>query len=871
MPNFSNRKIGNSFAAINKSYNIKTNHTHIKLSYPQFIKASLWILLILGHFSSFAQTTPVNADTLKLIPKKSGGMDVPVDYSADDSVILDLPNKKVYLYGNAKVHYEDINLDAGFIMVDFNTKEIVARPYKDSAGNLVHKPHFSDSKDQFTSDSLKYNFTNKRALVYNARTVQDDGFIYGQRTYKDEFNNTYIRNARYTTCNDTLHPHFYILTKKLKIIPKKQIVTGPANLVIAEVNTPLIIPFGFFPILKGQARGIIFPTYGESQTQGFFLRNLGYYLPVSKYFDLAVTGDFYFRGGFGVHVNSNYAKRYKFRGNVGFDYTKNKNVVNQTEFDITSNYMLKWFYNMDAKAHPGQFFSANIQYQSPDYNKVNSTQQQNIIQSQVTSNLNYRSSYLNNNLNLSTGLRIIQNLGREEVDLNFPELNLNVPRITPFENLNTKNKALKTIGLSYNGDFNSSVLMKQKNLGPAIGFEQNPQNINIFDSLRNNVVHSVPLTASIKLFQYFQLNPSISYTEYWYFKTQEKFWDTANDSLIVQQNNGFARASTLQGGLALNTQLFGMAQFRKGKLQAIRHVLTPNLSFNFRPNMETTQKGFRKVQKDTSGELESYSIYSNSGSGYPNGGKQAAIGFGINNNIEIKVRKLTDTGFVYKKIKLIEMLSISSSHNFLADSFKWSNLGFSGRSGLFNGKVNVNYNWTLDPYQYTTRRINKMVWDDKASLGRLTNAGLSLGTNFNPAARKPKVSSTATEQELLMINNYPQFFVDFSIPWSLNVNYNFVYTHTSPLVKKEFRQSVTFNGDIKLSSNWKIAYASGYDFNTKDVTVTKIDLFRDLHCWEFSFGWIPVGYFRSYTFNIRVKSSTLQDLKLSRRNFWFDN
>lgn len=835
------------------------------------VKTGMWIVLTFGQWIANAQSDTRKTDTLSIAPNTSGGMDFPIDYSADDSITLDLPGKKVYLYGNARVHYDDINLDAGYIMVDFNTRDIIARPFKDSTGNYTHKPHFADTKDQFTSDSMKYNFNNKHALVYNARTVQNDGFIYGEKTYKDETNQTYVRNARFTTCNDTTHPHFYILTKKLKIIPQKQVITGPANLVIAEVNTPLIIPFGFFPILKGQARGIIFPTYGENDNQGFFLRNLGYYIPVSKYFDLALTGDLFFRGGFGFHLNSNYARRYRFRGNLGFDYVRNRFIQNETQVTISNDYTLRWTYTMDQKARPGKNFSANVRYQSNNYNKNNSQQQQDIIQSTIQSTLNYSSSFLQNNLNMSTGLRIIQNIGREEVDLSFPELNLSVPRITPFGNLNIRNKGIKTIGLSYNGDVRNSVVMKQKNLGPAMGLENNPEGINIFDSLQNSIVHSIPLSASFKVFKYFQMNPGISYTEYWYFRSRLKYWDSVRDTLLSINENGFGRASMMNANVNLNTILFGMAQFKKGPVQAIRHVFTPSISVNFRPDMEVGSKGYRKVQVDTSGKTENYSIYSGNGSGYPSGGKQAALGFNLNNNLEMKLRRQTDTGMVSKKVKLIEMLNVSGAYNFLADSFGWSVLAFNGRSTLFNGKLAVNYNWSLDPYQFTTRRINRMVIADKASLGRLTNAGLSFGTNLNPQARKPKSSPGATEQELSMINNYPQHFVDFSIPWSLQLNYNFVYSHINPALKRDFNQSITFNGDLKLTENWKIAFASGYDFKNKELSVTKIDMFRDLHCWEFSFGWIPVGFLRSYTFTIRVKSSTLQDLKLNRRNFWFDN
>ncbi len=850
-------------------YNIITKKADKKLLPTCFTHVWLWIVLLVGQFEARAQSDSIRTDTLNL--KTKSGLELPVDYSADDSIRLDLQTKNVYLFGNAKVHYEDINLDAGYIIVNFNTKNIFASAYPDSSGKMVHRPHFEDGNDQFTSDSMKYNFDSKKALVYNARTTQGDGFVFGERSYKDPQNNTYVRNARYTTCSDSTHPHFYIIAKKFKIIPNKQVVTGPANLVLANINTPLVIPFGFFPLQKGQAKGLIFPTFNETQNRGFAIRNLGYYIPLNKYFDLATTGDYYFNGSFGVHLNSNYAKRYHFRGNFGIDFNHNKFGEAETGIRISDDYNIRWNYNLDAKAKPGQSFSANVNYQSPSFNRNNSIQQQSIIQSNVRSGVNYSTSFFKRSLNLSSSALINQNLTTEVVDISFPELSLNVPRITPFQNANTKSKALKSIGLSYNGNIRNSVFMKQKNLAPSLGIGSNPDRINIIDSLNNGMIHSIPLTASMKFLKYFQLNPNISYTEYWYLKTIHKTWDTLTKKIQTSQSIGFERASAVQGGLSVNTMIYGMAQFKRGRLQAIRHVVTPSINLSYQPNMQTFKGGFRTVQSDSLGNTQQYSIFSANGLGYPSGLKNATLGFNINNNLELKTRRQSDTGTVTKKIKIIEMLNVSAGRNFFADSFKWSQLNFSGRSSLFNGKVGLNYNWSLDPYKYHGRRLDQLMINDKKSIGRLTNFGMSLGTNLNPKARKEKTSKLATEQELTMINSYPQFYVDFSIPWSLNLNYNFSYSKPDPTSEKNINQSFTFNGDISLTSNWKIGFGSGYDFKTKELSVTKIDFFRDLHCWEFSFGWIPTGFRRSFDFTIRVKSSTLQDLKLNRRNFWYDN
>lgn len=830
---------------------------------PTFIHASLWILAVFAHLNIHAQTQP-KTDTLKL--NKNNDLEFPIEYNADDSVILDLPNKIVFLYGNAIIHYGDINLDAGFIKTNFDTKDIIAKPLYDSTGKPVHLPHFSDGKDQFTADSMKYNFATKKALVYNTRTTQGEGFVFGEKTYKDPKNNTYVKHAKYTTCNDSINPHFYIYAKKFKVIPNKQLVTGPANLIIAGINTPLFIPFGFFPLQKGQKRGIILPNYGETQDRGFFLRNFGYYMPLGKYFDLSATADFYFRGSFGIHLNSNYIKRYKFRGNFAFDFNHNKFGEAEKGILISDDYKINWNYSMDAKAHPGHFFNASVNYQSPKYNRNNTFQQQTIAISTIQSSINYRTSFFNNNFNISSGARVIQNLGTEMVDLSFPELNLNVPRITPFARFNIKNQTLKTFGFSYNMDLKNSLVMKQYNITPILGIEDNKTGMKLLDSLRSSMIHSIPLSASFKLIKYFQLNPSFNYNEFWYFKTNTLSWDTIGDSLTNAIKNEFNRGYMFSSGISLSTQLFGLAQFKKGKLQAIRHVLIPSLSFDLSPNFETKANGYYSVQTDTSGMIEKISKYAGTGSAIPTGSSRASVGFNVGNNLEMKWRKTTDTGNVVKKIKIIETLNISGAYNFKADSFNLSYLNLNGRSSVLNGKVNINYNCLIDPYKYTSRRINEY-----NGLGRMVSAGISLGTNLNPQAAKKKASQYATEQELNQINSFPQNYIDFNIPWSLQLSYNLSYNHSNPNVAKDLRQSFTFNGDIKLSQFWKIGFASGYDFKTKDLALTRIDFYRDLHCWEFSLGWIPVGFMRSYDFTIRVKSSTLQDLKLTRRNFWFDN
>lgn len=810
------------------------------------------------------------SDTLdgkgKVFRKSKDALESKVTYKSSDSIFFDLKAKQVHLFGKAKLEYEGMVLEADYILMDFNKREVSAKHGFDSAGNKKGIPVFTEAGKSYEADMMTYNFETKKGVSQGVITTEDDGFVYGEKVLKDSSGEIYVKNARYTTCDDP-DPHFHISAKKFKIIPKKQVVTGPANLVVAGVRTPLIIPFGFFPIKSKQTKGILFPTYGETQDRGFFLRDFGYYTPVNDYMDLALLGTFYFRGSWGITAKTNYKKRYRYNGNLLFSYNLNEfGEPESPTYSESGDVNLHWTFTQDAKAKPGRSFNANVNYVSSNYLKNNSFQVNDIARSNINSSIGYNKTFLNGKINLGANGRMDQNVQTQTVNVSLPSLTLSASRFMPFEQRATSKQILKNLGLSYQGNMENRVQMQEENLFKA----------SVIDSMSNGVLHSIPVGTSFKAFKYFSVNPSFNLNDYWYFKTLERSWDNNLDTVFSYEKSGFERAMQYSASISMSTIIYGTKTFKKGAIYAIRHVVRPQISAGWNPDYTKSDRfGYRNVQVDNSGRTERYSIFDGGIMGGPSGSAAASLNFGIGNNLEMKIRSNRDTsnGGV-KKIKLIESFNINGGYNFLADSLRLSVISLSGNTTLFE-RINMNFSGSLDPYAFdsigtTYYRTNRLMFTEKSRLARFTYGRLSMSTNLNPQANNKKTSSVGSEAELEMINSRPNAYVDFNLPWSLSLNYNITYNKPWE-GKAEMDQSFTFNGDINLTERWKIALSSGYNFTSKELSLTKIDFFRNLHCWEFSFGWIPVGPRQSFDFTIRVKSPTLQDLKLNRRAFWFDN
>jgi hypothetical protein len=805
-------------------------------------------------------------DSSKKISANKNALDAKVLYKAQDSIYFDLKVKQVHLYHNAKIEYETMVLEAEYIIIDFNKREVFAQHGYDSLGKKTGMPIFIDEGQKFEADKMSYNFDTKKGVSQGVITTENDGFVYGDKVVKDSAGQIYVRNAKYTTCDDP-DPHFYIHAEKFKIVPKKQVVTGPANLVVAGVKTPLVIPFGFFPMKSKQSKGIILPTYGETQDRGFFLRDFGYYAPVNEFIDLTLLGTFYFRGSWGVAARSNYKKRYKYNGNLNLSYNLNEfGEPESPTYSKSGDVNINWTFNQDAKAKPGRSFNANVNYVSSNYLRNNSFQVTDIARSNINSSVGYNKSFSQGKVNLSANSRMDQNTQTKAVNVSLPSLTLSVARYMPFESKPTTRQILKNFGLSYQSNMDNRFQVQEENL-----FKRS-----VFDSMDNGIKHSLPIGTSFKALKYFSINPSISLNDYWYFKTINKSWDDAKDTLITNERSGFERAMQYSSSISMSTIIYGMKSFKKGPIYAIRHVIRPQISASWNPDYTKDGRfGYRTVQVDDTGRIQGYSIFDKGIQGYPGGGQVASLNFGLGNNLEMKIRSKTDTanGGI-KKIKLIESFNINGGYNFLADSLKLSIISLSGNTTLFD-RIRISFFGSMDPYALDSigsnyYRINTLYYKQSNKLARFTDARVSMSTNLNPEANKKKKSDIGSEAELEMINNRPNAYVDFNIPWSLNINYNLTYSRPYE-ARGKISQSFTFNGDINLTERWKIALTSGYDFTRKEMSLTKVDFFRNLHCWEFSFGWIPVGPRQSFDFTIRVKSATLQDLKLNRRAFWYDN
>ncbi|MCO6495583.1 MAG: LPS-assembly protein LptD [Bacteroidetes bacterium] len=798
-------------------------------------------------------------------------LDVEVKYQAKDSVRLDLRNKKVYLYGEAKVDYGDMALAAAYIEIKFENKELKAKGRIDSLGHYVDLPVFKDNEREVGADTMHYNFATKRGRMQGVRMQEGEGYVLCNRVFRDSSGVIFTDIGKYTTC-DLDHPHFYLNARKLKIIPNNKIVFGPSNLVVEDVPLPAYLPFGLFPTKKGQTSGIIIPQYGLSASRGYNLTNGGYYFHLSDYLDEALTFDFYFRGSWGVHSNTRYAKRYKYNGSLNLGYAYNVfGEKGLQDYRISPDYKIRWVHSQDAKAKPGTGFSADVDIVSNQYNLNNSFDANQIVASQYRSSVSYSKMMSGGKYNLRIGMNHSQNTQTREFNIDLPNINFDIARFTPFKRKNTIGKPLwyETIGLSYNTNF-------ANRLSTYDSLLNNPSVIHDF---RNGISHSIPISTSFKfLNNHFTLNPFFNYNEFWYFKTIRKEYNPIENKVNIREVDGFARSSTFSANAGINTRIFGTFKFKRNpKVEAIRHVITPSLNFSYSPDFSSTWFNYyRDIQLDSFGNMGRYSIFENGIKGGPGIGRQGIIGLTIINNLELKRIIKTDTSTDYNYIKLIESFNIDGNYNFLADSFNFSNLRFNFRTTLFK-KLSVQLNADLDLYaRENNRRVNKLQIGKNGNPGHWNSAYFVTSFSLNPEAFKngrpvytPPAGRILTDQEWRNIEMYPYNYLDFSVPWNLNINYSLRYSENYGSAKS-ISNLFNFSGDISLTENWKIAITSGYDVTQNEIAYTSIDFVRDIHCWQFNFNWIPLGERKSFFFTLRAKSTLLQDLKINKRGYWFD-
>ena len=784
-----------------------------------------------------------------------------VEYSAKDTIRFDVERDKVYLYRQAEITYENMNLKAGRIEIDWESRILFAQGIEDSLGNMTELPVFTQDNQNFTAYSMRYNFDTKKGKITYAKTREGEGYIHGETVKRDSTNDLFIRYGKYTTCDlDT--PHFYIAANKLRIINQKKIVTGPAYLVIENVPTPLVIPFGFFPNKKGRSSGIIFPTYGESSSRGFFLQHFGYYFGFSDYVVAAVTGDAYTLGGYLVNVSSDYAKRYHFRGNLRANYSVTRTSEPElSDFSQRKDFLVNWTHSQDPKANPGSTFGASVQFGTGSFYRNNLSSPANYLGNTYSSSVSYSRAWIGTPFSLSTALRHSQNTLSRDIQISAPDVVFNVARINPFKNKSRigEEKWFEKIGASYSMHALNSISTKDSLL-----FEEGS-----FDKWNNGIQHSIPLSTSFRVMKFFNVSPSANYTERWYFRTIEKHFNPDSLRLETDTLRHFSAARDYSVSASVSTRIYGMFQFQKSPIAAIRHVLSPFFGFSYRPDFSEQRFGYyKKVTADTLGNEQLYSIYEGQLFGGPGAGKSGILSFGLDNNLEMKVRTQSDTGATQKKVKLLESFSVASGYNLAADSLQWQSVSVNGRTTLFD-KANVSFGASFDPYAVIKDgerivRVNQTEIALNNRIGRLTSANLSLSAGM--ASNKNEDKKKKMEEE----NLNPADYIDFSVPWSINVSYNLNYNKSSDFAESTTRQSVGFSGDISLTQRWKVGYSSGYDFVAHQFTYSSFSFYRDMHCWEMRLTWIPFGFQQSYSFQINVKSSVLQDLKLTKKNDFYD-
>lgn len=849
---------------------------------PKTLKDSATIVPPDSNMVEVSETDPM--DTVKIRISKEA-ITKKVVYTAKDSMPYDAINNVFYLYKDAKVEQEDLTLKADFLKIDINKNLVTAKGIEDTSGQTTGKPLFTQAGTEYKADVIKYNIKTKKGYLSEFRTKEGEGYIQGEDVVKTPENNFGIKDAKYTTCN-LEHPHYYIGATKIKVIPEKKIVTGPANLVLEDVRTPLVLPFGIFSIKRGQSSGVVIPTYGVERARGYFLRDGGYYFGLGEKWDYTLRGSIWANGSWELKNGLRYNNRYHYNGSLLFNYADTKlGEASDPEFQRLRNFLFNWIHNADPKARPGTSFAANVNIASVNnagssYLQLNSFNPNNIIRNELNSSINFGKSLKGGRYNIAANASMSQNTSTRDVFLTLPNITFTASSFNPFM---SRRKAAPTkwyenITINYTGQFQNRIVTKDSILFRRFDNEEFRR---FYDTASNfGIVHSAPIQTSFKVFKYYTLSASVTLNEYWYTKTIRK--DTFNRQVLSRNVEGFERAFTYVPNIGITTRYYGIKNFKNGKIAAIRHVVNPNLGISYSPDYSAPRYGYYETYRDATGREIKYSIFERGIVGGPGIGRQGNVNLSIDNNIEMKVRKGKDTAQKEEKIQIFERLGFNTSYNLLADSLNLAPVRILAQTRLFKN-IGVQGDATLDPYKNeiitindfkTVNRVNQFYTNTDRKLGVITNASLGINATFNKETFKRKKSDKPEDDgEVKYMNESPDEFYDFNVPWNLSLSYSVQYRRFQNLnnpTSNNISQTLGISGDVNVTPNWKVGYTSGYDLQNKQLTFTSIDFIRLLHCWEFKLNWIPIGPRQSFLFTINVKSSLLQDLRTTRRREWTD-
>ena len=831
------------------------------------------------------------------LPKKKEAIEYIIEHSSQSTegyILEDVPNKKVEIYNEAHVVYGDNDITAGLILIDYNTNIVQAKGIPDEKGKYSQLPVFKTTGNETTQDSLIFNYKTKKAIIYGLETEQNGINTLGQKTKRVNDSTIFVRNIIFTT-SDPRHPDYYLKTTKAKVVPGKKIITGATNLVIADVPTPAIFPFAYFPLTKNRTSGIIFPTYGESFNQGFFLQNGGYYLALNDYFDLKLTADIYSNSSWGFNASSSYRVKYKFSGNFSFNYD---NLISGIEgfssYSVAKNFNLRWSHSQDSKASPNSRFSASVNLGSSQYfrQSVNETNNGLGLTNTLSSSVSYYQDFVGTPFNMSISANHRQNTNTKDVYLTLPSLQLNMDRQYPFAPKNgAKKNAFQKIGLTYSLKADNQVTTTEDEFFSS----------KMFDKAKNGAQHNVSLSTNMKLLKYFSLSPSMSYREVWYLDKIHKEYDPVANKVVTDTISGFNAFRDYSASTSISTTIYGMFKFKNSNLKAIRHTMRPSVSYSYRPDFGFYYEEVQENADATS--FQTYSRFDNGIYGGPSRGVSNSLGFSLANTLEGKVANKDDLEGEDKKITILNSLNLSTSYNFTADSFKLSPLNVTAGTTILK-KMNLNFGTSFDPYALkpnaTTgkiERVDALSYLNGGPLLRMTRANFTTGYSFSNKDFEKKKEGVNTEEEEEptaydqdLFGADQQNTNDFSVtpedeentqkqkeettdlpqyissmPW--NIRFSFSTNYTNSLGEKKISSaSLMFSGDVELSPGWKVGASSGYDFINGGITYTNLRFTRDLRSWSMNFNWVPIGNYSSYYFFIGVKSSVLSDLKWDKRN-----
>ena len=850
--------------------------------------------------------------------KKSGGIDAPVQYQADDSLVYDAHHKVAHLYGNSNVKYENMDLTSDRISMDLDKSNVRASGTKDSMadGGIKGKPVFKMGNDTYDTDTIKFNFKSKKALINNVYTEQQDGFLTGMKSKRDSSGVIYLQHGRYTTCDDP-HPDFYISLSRAKVRPGKDVIFGPAYLVVCDVPMPLGIPYGFFPFTKSYSSGFIMPTYGDETARGFYLRDGGYYFAMNDKWDLKLLGEIYTKGSWGISAASNYRKRYKYSGSFYFSYQDTKNGdKGMPDFTEQESFKIQWSHRQDSKANPFSSLSASVNFATSSYerNNLNSLYNpQTMTQSTRTSSVSWSTTFSSIGMSLSSTANLSQNMRDSSIAMTLPDLNISISRFYPFrrKKMVGDEKWYEKIAMSYTGHISNSINTKEDKL----------MHSSLIKDWRNGWQHQIPVSASFTLFKYLNVNPSFNFTDRMYTNKVERSWDAAAQKEVCDTTYGFHNVYNWNMSIGLSTKLYGFwipnRKLFGNRIDRIRHVITPTVSFSYAPDFGASHYGYwdtyQKTDADGNVSLVSYSPYQNALYGVPGKGKSGNISFTLGNNLEMKWRDKNDS---LKKVSLIDAFDVSMSYNTAAKVRPWSDMNINlrlkwwknytfnmnavfatyayemddngnvyvgnhtewgkGRFGRFQG-MSQNFSFTLNPEKLKKLFGGGSDEDDKDKNKRKDDDDEGMDTdiesNVDDSMEKGKTGAKKSGGGKAKTDS--DGYMAFKMPWSLTFGYGITmredtrrekFNEKSMRYPYKFTQNLNMSGNVRISDGWNISFSSGYDFDNHKLSMTTASLARDLHCFNMSCSVVLAPY-TSYNFTFRCNAATLTDaLKYDKRS-----